>query len=294
MIDETPKLQETLRAPGVLMFLPKPLAVPLGLTVGLSYTLAASLVGVASAATPWPWKTAPIDWGHVLYYWMYRPIMGVGIQQTGVVEPVAPGEFAVCIANHPSTYGNSQFTHVLGTSVSSSATFVAKDDLEWIMRAPSNALGLALPINRNDRVSARQSVLKRMPELTRRSGVLVIFPDTTRPTEAKRLAAREKWIGRIPDFDEWSTLPPRSGALFATLGALPRPVRVFNITHAFNRLDESWASAANLYGAAYHAHIETCMSDELPGNEPDLQMWLNERWREKNRRIAAWRSITMR
>lgn len=276
------------------MSIPKFLAVPAGLQVGLSYTLAIAIAATASAATQNPWNTAPTDWGRILHTHLYHPLLDVRIERTGIHAPVQPDEFALCIANHPSTYGNSAFFGAVGEHISPSVMAVAKKDLELIMRIPSRALNLSIPIDRDDRVAAKRAVLEQVPGLARRSGVLVIFPDTTRPTERKRLDAREKWIGRIPDFDEWSTLPPRSGTLFATLQALPYPVRVFNVTHAFDRFDESWFAWRNLYGATYHFQIETFMSDDLPQTEPGLQAWLNERWREKNQRIAMWRSITQR
>lgn len=270
------------------MPLPKTLAVPLGLGLGLVSTLAHSVGAYASTYTRKPWVTAPTDWGEFTHRRVLRPVLGVRQQIEGFVTPIEPGEFAILIANHPSTFGNIEFADYIGRFLTRSAVYVAKRDLELIFR-PVFRLGIALPIDRENREEARSTVLARAPEMMRRSSLLVVFPDGTRPTQKKRDDARPKWIKRIPDFDHWSTLPPRSGALHTLLQTLDRPVRVINLTHGFNVFDEGWRTLGNLYEARYHFQAESFMSDDLPRDEDRLKAWLNHEWRRKNRQIALWR-----
>ncbi len=272
------------------MHFPKPISVPLGIAAGLACTAGISTLATLSASTPWPWHSAPADWGQDMYP-IFRELMRVSYHPEGFVAPIAPGEFAIVLCNHPSTFGNSQLCYYLGQHITRAYSTVTKHDLEWILRAPLNTLGLSVPINRADRPAAIRSVSLAIPKLAKRGGALLLFPDGTRPTAAKRKDARSKWIKRIPDFDSWSTLPPRSGALHTVLQSLDRPVRIFNLTQAFSVVDESWSDLPNLFGARYHIKAEEFMSDQLPHDETSLQAWQIIDGRAKNRDIAAWRKV---
>lgn len=269
----------------------KPVLLPLGVTAGCACMASVTALGTLSALTPWPWTEISVDWGDEMYS-IYHDLMQVSHHYEGLVSPVAPGEFGIVICNHPSTFGLSQLAYYVGHNISRSIRVVTKHDLELILRLPLNALELSVPINRNDREAAKRVLTQQIPELSRLGGVLILLPDGTRPSAKKRTDAREKWIERIPDFDKWSTLPPRSGSLLAILQSLDRPVPIYNITQGFNVFDEGWLDVHRLYGAQYHITCDQFMSNELPLDEAQLQAWLVHDWRQKNRLKEKWCSST--
>jgi 1-acyl-sn-glycerol-3-phosphate acyltransferase len=266
----------------------KPVFLPLGVVGGLACTAGISMLATLSAYTTTPWRTAPADWGEQMLP-IYRDWLRVEYRTDGLVAPVTAGEFAIVISNHPSNFGNALLCHFLGQHITSHYYPVTKHDLEWIIRAPLSALGISVPIDRNDRVGAKQAVAAALPELTKAGGALLLFPDGTRPSVAKRLDAKRKWAGRIAELNSWSTLPPRSGVLLTLLQNLEQPVRIFNLTQAFNVVDEDWLDVERLYGSRYYLEAEEFMSSMLPQTEEGLQAWLLAEWRRKNRQIAAWR-----
>ncbi len=268
----------------------KPILVPLAITAGCACTFGASSIGALSALTPWPWTSVGTDWGQDMQS-VYRDLLHVSYHAEGNIKPILPGEFAIIIGNHPSTFGNSQLCYFLNNFITKKYSTVIKDDLEWIIRAPLNALKLSVPINRYDRESARLAVARAIPDLAERGGALLLFVDGTRPGEKKRKEARKKWNRLIHDFDNWTTLPPRSGALLTILQSLTKPTRIFNFTQSFSVSDENWLDVHRLFGARYHIECEEFSSEELPWDSMGLQAWLVREWRRKNELIAKWREL---
>ena len=267
----------------------KPVLVPLAITAGCACTFGASSIGALSALTPWPWYNVGTDWGEDMQS-VFQKLLRVSYHPEGSVSPIKPNEFALIIGNHPSTFGNSQLCYYLNNFITKQYSTVIKHDLEWIIRAPLNALGLSVPIDRTDREAAKRSVTAAIPRLTQQGGGLLLFVDGTRPGAQKRKDARSKWIERIPDFDRWTTLPPRSGTLLTLLQNLEQPVRIFNFTQGFSVSDENWSDIHRLYGAQYHIMCEEFWSSELSTDETRLQTWLLHEWRRKNHQIKQWRS----
>lgn len=222
-----------------------------------------------------------------------RFVLGVRIAvDTSRVAPIAPDEQIVVIANHPSFVGITIFAWLLGAMLDRSITFVGKHEFRnnpfvgW----PLRLLNAGIFIHREDRNAALTRLSSDVPDAFASGAAIMILPDQSRPTRAKIIRDRAKFVHDIQAiFAFTETLVPRVGGLRQILASAKGKVRVIDVTAGFNRNDFGISDVLGLVGATYTFSAED-ITGELPRDAHELRDVITRRWITKNERLRNLKS----
>lgn len=205
-------------------------------------------------------------------FWMTQ-VMGLEINAIGQL-PDHPSPIVVC--NHQSWFDIPVIQQVI-TGQGPIIKFLVKRELMWVPIVGWICYALNFPrLRRGKGEGARQqdyaAIEALSSSLQAERGALLIFAEGTRFTEAKRAAQASPYR---------HLLKPKPGGLKIALEAAPPGTPVVDTTIIYHGDTNFWRC---LHGAARRitAQISVTPSAEIG----EVQDWLDERWRQKDREIS--------
>lgn len=237
---------------------------------------------------PRSWLDQAPRYGCAIVSLVPRHVLGIRVNvNVANVAPIMPGEQIVVIANHPSLVAVPLFAWCLGNMLNRKIAFVAKHEFRnnpfvgW----PLRLLRAGIFIEREDRHAALKRLDRDVPNAFASGAAIMILPDQSRPTRAKIVRDRTKFMNEVPAiFAFTETLVPRIGGVRQVLANTDEPVRVIDVTAGFNRRDFGARDAVNLIGATYTFEAED-VAGGLPHDAHHLRLAVTERWVAKNERL---------
>ena len=247
---------------------------------------------------PNPFVRIPKWWSAFLVRVCYRRILGVRIVVYGTVAPAREGETILVVGNHPSSLGLPLIGWAVTHYLASHMVAIGKRQQAWnpFIGWPLIVLRSVILVDQSNREAARASIRIGLRTLAHTARVLLILPDTHRPTRERIASDRQRFMDRIPGIGTWLryTLVPRTGGLSEILVGVDRAMRVVHMTSAFDVEEGSIFDAARIVGRTYSIDLEEHHGEPLPRVPTVLEMTLNDLWERKNIRIAEWRGETLR
>jgi hypothetical protein len=239
-------------------------------------------------------------WTNCMWIFVLFPFMWIRRRVHGKLPLLPPGTHRVTTGHHPTdiaSLGSAFLTTVLDRTP---VKIIGKKEnkshpINRFLLGAAELLGWMILIDRSIPGQARQTIAAAIRAIST-SVNYVLYLDSHRFTKKRRekdIARFSDTIHRIQDFDQ--TLVPRSGGLWEILSKLREaniPIQVLDTSVFFDCEDLGISSMFHVFGSILHIEVRD-ISDKIATiqSEEELQVYLVELYREKNRRMREVRGI---
>lgn len=236
-----------------------------------------------------PFEVVPMIWAYLMHHVVYHGIAGIREVTEGAMKPIHDGDVVVWIVGpHPSDLATAPTVYAI-TRVTQRFRVIAKRRLNLLLRLAVKAMrDIAIFIDRDNQEAWPEQIKARIATLGSDTQSILIMPDTHRFKPWRLQKDLEEFGEKIPDLADWlkHTLVPRAGGLFTVLQALKgRRVRIIDITSTFDIEEHSALCVPRICNAVFH--IRLCeITDRVPTDLENLEIFLNELYKQKNFEIA--------
>jgi 1-acyl-sn-glycerol-3-phosphate acyltransferase len=224
-------------------------------------------------------------------WWGFTVVMsqagyGTRIELSG--DPLPPRENAILLANHQQM-ADITFLFFLGRAKQrlGDMKWFVKDIIKWVPGVGWGLLFLDSFFVKRDWAADRASIDRTFSNIIRGNVPvwLLLFPEGTRITPAKhergQAFARERGLPPLQHL-----LMPRTKGFTASVQGLRQHLHaVYDVTIAYPGAVPSLLQYIRGYGRVAHLHVRRFAVETLPEVEAELNDWLHQRWRSKDRQL---------
>ena len=233
-------------------------------------------------------------WYHFMHFVCVRGLLRVKVQKEVYMrKPVTAEDHIVWVGNHPSMMAIPSVFSLFVRCIKPELLAVSKmENQESLSAFAAWAVDGWIYIDRDDRASALPAISEGVKKSFTPSRALVVFPDSSRPTQEKIRKARDKIRAHVPNIDDVPshTLPWRIGGIVSALKALdPLPYRMLRVSNGFNVPDEGRKDIMHIIGSTLLFRLDEIDAPDI-SDEQACADWANKNHAEVNHILDSHRS----